>query len=260
MTAARRTWFRRLVQNPFVTAALCFLLWKDWSDWARRPPRDDFSPLLEHLFPRAEWAGRPTHPAPFAYVVRDGTQVRCIDPDTESWDELSTRVQRRPQTMATCALHAGRDYTGWWAPTRSVVTAEVRISPLADLGGFGSPSDGRDVARAAFIEWCNANARPQWRRVAIEVGPRDLSESTVLWSGYAHNAAAALVAAMALYSSAWVLRAATWLATLRSRRRLSRGLCVECGYDLRGTRGRCPECGGLTNPAMDYSHIPGQGA
>jgi hypothetical protein len=50
----------------------------------------------------------------------------------------------------------------------------------------------------------------------------------------------------------WLLTAIVGIPTLRSlrgawvrRRRKARGLCIACGYDLRGGAGRCPECGGL---------------
>jgi hypothetical protein len=45
----------------------------------------------------------------------------------------------------------------------------------------------------------------------------------------------------ALLFGAWpVVRIRRWR---RTRRRLARGQCTNCGYDLRGSHDRCPECG-----------------
>ena len=47
--------------------------------------------------------------------------------------------------------------------------------------------------------------------------------------------------AMIFGSTLWV----TWrpLRSYRRRKRKKLGLCLKCGYDLRGSKGRCPECG-----------------
>jgi hypothetical protein len=42
----------------------------------------------------------------------------------------------------------------------------------------------------------------------------------------------------------------------RRRARSLEGCCANCGYDLRGTRGTCPECGKLIPPGTPVHRLP----
>ncbi|MGE5611165.1 MAG: hypothetical protein ACM359_18080 [Bacillota bacterium] len=46
----------------------------------------------------------------------------------------------------------------------------------------------------------------------------------------------------------------SWLAFRQRRRHLRPGYCVRCGYDLRASKGRCPECGEAM-PTSDIQNI-----
>ena len=60
----------------------------------------------------------------------------------------------------------------------------------------------------------------------------------------------ALAATTALLPTGW---AAWHVARRRTRRRRTQSLCRSCGYDLRATPNKCPECGTIASPATDRS-------
>jgi hypothetical protein len=68
------------------------------------------------------------------------------------------------------------------------------------------------------------------------------------WGYPTARSAAVFIPQCAIALLLGLLPAATLFRLLRRRRRMKRGLCPLCGYDLRGSPNRCPECGTVQNP------------
>ena len=102
--------------------------------------------------------------------------------------------------------------------------------------------------------------------VIPELGDRDLGDGmdSIIWrkagwlgfgigqeeyfEGVIH---AAVVPLWFIAMSCFLLPAARALAAVRRRVRHRRGACPACGYDLRATPGRCPECGAASDALRD---------
>jgi hypothetical protein len=67
-------------------------------------------------------------------------------------------------------------------------------------------------------------------------------DSEIVWRGYLVGMPFYLVPTLIII---WSVRK---LVARKRRGRIARGLCPSCGYDLRATPERCPECGTAVAP------------
>ena len=81
-----------------------------------------------------------------------------------------------------------------------------------------------------------ANQQYAARVTRTQTAPLLVAHSIPYWS---------ILPALLIFPAAWLLRYRRRLV------RMSRGLCAECAYDLRGSPGRCPECGQTTAATLN---------
>ena len=141
-----------------------------------------------------------------------------------------------------------------WA--RSYFAADYYLA-----GAFPSqPEAWRLVSQGGAVRFERAHhvgrdahaAAGKWRRGSLgfsvgEAGPPLAGPGVyvrIAWVSVPHWAVALPVGAVAVGLTA---AAARWR---RRDRRLAAGLCPQCGYDLRASPDRCPECGSAAAPAQ----------
>ena len=126
------------------------------------------------------------------------------------------------------------------------VTPTVRRDPLGwSWRTYRPPTYPRrvDGPRFAVEAWGFAWDRRKSRKTRDWFGEGERTEEYASWLVIVPHAALALpLAALPLGRGVVVWRS-------RRRRRAAGVVCSACGYDLRATPGRCPECGKAAGPA-----------
>lgn len=167
--------------------------------------------------------------------------IHLYDIDQQSADELTRLMMNEP--IGLFAVRFVRKVTrrGSWAPTLE------RVEQRVILQGWGKQAELSDRERDVLISAMAADLAAAGEKELARLVPRgSLTETRWLWTGIAHNVIAAgllLFAFISFYS----LSCSGW-AEWRAFRKLSRGVCPECGYDMSSVRTsdgfwRCPECG-----------------
>ena len=104
-------------------------------------------------------------------------------------------------------------------------------------GPFGAYNDrAKQTYRSSRQVWLDYNrmAQRRWEALGFAYAAADFANGSFRMIGVPFPVLVLLTAPAPVWW-AWHAR--------RQRRRNREGCCANCGYDLRETKGRCPECG-----------------
>lgn len=160
------------------------------------------------------------------------TNLRLRETEVSSADEFARRGSPIPREQiaydTTCYRRLA---TGWPLPA-------LRLTERLDHAGVAPDADG--VPTAIQSQWSSrsAIATPWQRRMLVATTPPTPPFPALL----PLEPRPGLLVNTALFALLWFGLLRLPHAIRRARRR-RRGLCPDCGYDLTGLEGPCPECG-----------------
>jgi hypothetical protein len=196
--------------------------------------------LQSHILRVHDYPAQPPAPHLTVLVLQPGGEFRIFHPDDEStWDQVTTEAVEHNGSVITFRYYRPISFSrGFWAPTSHIDRHHIDINGGADY----TPAQ-RAAARRQFVEQSGAAAflsRPDFQTLTTT----DIDRTRPIALGYLHNTAAAAALILFLLSLRWLPQTPAWIRTRIGARRLSRGLCPRCRYNLQGLREpRCPECG-----------------
>ncbi len=169
-------------------------------------------------------------------IVAVGGALLALAVGTAAWMH---RTQGRDWFVVTPAIcsytHISPQYATVWGWLRREQDPDEELFAVRKFGRFGAESVPDD-SNGTFSYMINAAAFfKQWRGFGYLHGSKGATATpsfTAMWCP-----TWAVIGFLLLPMGLWA--GIGW----RQRRRAAAGHCVNCGYDLRATPEKCPECG-----------------
>ena len=184
-----------------------------------------------------------------ASVRRESAAVRMVQSSASPRCDTHTRPRRPCEGTLTMSNQRLLNFAAW--TSLLLCTATMAVSALSEA----VLKDRIGVRPVVYIDggrlWFGTTAGRPLEPKPAQIRGRDIWIAS--WHRMANPARKWSAVSVQLWAIALLTAALPVVHLFRggfSHRRVSVNLCLTCGYDLRGTPRRCPECGTTITPAV----------